>query len=364
MTSVARAVWVRLPIAAGSISRTLAVVLSDGAYLTRWPLAALLGPPIAVLYGIALSQTRSPDQLTYTYAFLPFFVVVVIAGFSAALGLYLTIAYALCDFFLFDHTSQLVTLRPALLVSYLLLALLAVLTPLSARLVRRRSLPDPARLGALGRPLDLLLAAVTFGGLVFLWTESSAVLIRPVFVWTELGSPTDQAIHPLQQFGWILALVAAAVGAARAELETRAGPAVAVEIGRGLRARPSWRPPALVSAGVDGLVLTFLLGGLLDSWLEVPLVFGAVAAISFARRVGPAAVPAWPRLLSPIPMILRLALGIVLTALAGQAIVTSQFDTTSSLWPVAAATVVGVLVMAALLPDLAAAARSQRRSEG
>jgi hypothetical protein len=86
-----------------------------------------------------------------------------------------------------------------------------------------------------------------------------------------------------------------------------------------------------------------------------------VAAISLVRRIGPAAVPAWPTLLAPIPMILRLVVGIVLTALAGQAIVASQFGATSSLWPVAAAAVVGLLVMAVLLPDLSAP-RSQRRS--
>jgi hypothetical protein len=361
MTGLARLIWVWLPVAAGAISRTLAAILSDGAYLTRWPLAALLGPPVAVLYGVALSQTRSPGQLTYTYALLPMAVVVAITGFSAALGLMLTLAYALCDFLLFDHTSQFATLRPALLVSYLLLALLTVLMPLSAKLVRRRSLPDPARLGPLGRPLDVLLAAVILGGLVYLWTESSAVLIRPVFVWTEAGAPTDEAIHPLQQFGWILALVAAAVGAARAELEVRAGPVAGLQIARGLRARGSWRPPVVVSAVIDGLVMTFLLGGLLDSWPEVPLVLAALVAISLVRRAGPAMVPVWPRLLAPIPMVLRLAAGIVLTAVAGQAIVGSQFGLTTSLWPVAAATVVGLLVMAALLPDLAGA-RSPRRS--
>jgi hypothetical protein len=285
----------------------------------------------------------------------------VIAGFSAALGLYLVLGYAFCDFFLFEHSSQLATLRPALVVSYLLLAVLTVLTPLSARLVRRRTLPDPDRLGAVGRPLHILVAAIVMGGLVFLWTESSAVLIRPIFVWTEAGAPTDDAIHPLQQFGWILALVAAAVAALRAELEPRRGSEAAREIARALAKRPVRRLPPLVSAVIDGALLTFLLGGLLDSWLEVPVVLAALVGISVLRRVVAPMFPLWPRLLSRVPMVLRLALGIVATAFVGRTIITAQFGFTQSLWPVAAAAIAGILVMTALVPDMSLG-RSQPRS--
>jgi hypothetical protein len=352
MNALARALWIRLPVAAGTVSRTLTVVLSDGCYLVRWPAVALLGPPIAVLYGVALSQTRSPEQLTYTYSLLALVPVVVLASLGAALGLLATLGYAVCDFLLFDHPSQLATLRPALLVSYLLLAVLTVLTPLAAGLVRRRTLPHPERLGVPGHLLDVALAALILGGLVFLWTESSAVLIRPIFVWTEAGTPTDDAIHPLQQFGVVLALVAAGAGALRVELETRAGPEAAVAVGQGLRQLPARRLPAPVSAAIDGLLLTFLVGGLLDSWLEVPLVLAAMVGISLVRRVGPGVVPLWPRVLSPIPMVLRVLAGVVATAFLGQAIISTQFLATQSLWPVAAAAVVGMVVMTALVPDI------------
>jgi hypothetical protein len=350
--SIARALWVRLPVAVSSVSRTLAAILADGAYLTRWPAVAVAGPPVALLYGVALSQTRLDSQVTFTYSLLGLVVVVVIAGLSAALGLSLLLGYAVCDFFLFVHVSQDATLRPALLVSYLLLAVLTVLTPLSARLVRRRSLPDPRRLGPAGRPLDALLAAVIAGGLVFMWAEASAVLIRPVFVWTEAGSPTDEAIHPLQQFGWVLAVVAAVVAALRAELEAGAGTEAAAEIARGLRRRATRRLPPLVSAAIDGAFLTFLVGGLLDSWVEVPLVLAALFGISFLRRVGPSRLPVWPRLLSRIPMVIRLAVGVVATVFIGQAVISSQFALTQSLWPVAASVVAGTLVVTALVPDI------------
>jgi hypothetical protein len=349
---LARALWVRLPLAVAPISRTLVAFLSDGCYLTRWPPVAAIAPLVAVLYGVALSQTRQPDQVTYTYSLIGMVPVVAIAAFSAALGLYLTLAYAVCDLLLFEHVSQSATLRPAQLVSYLLLALLTVVTPLAARVIRRRTLPDPARLGPAGGTLDTLLAAVIVGGLVFLWTESSAVLIRPIFVWTEAGTPTDQAIHPLQQLGWALALVAAGAAAARAELEPRQGSEAAIEIARALRRQPLRQLPPLVAAVIDGAVLTLLLGGLLDSWLEVPFVFAILSAASAARRLGPAVLPAWPGLLSRVPMIFRVALGIVVAGFVGQAIISTQFALTSSLWPVAAAAVAGMLVMTALVPDL------------
>jgi hypothetical protein len=352
MRSVAWLIWVRLPLAAARVSRTLTAILSDGCYLTRWPPVAVAAPLVAVLYGVALSQTRSPEQVTYTYALLELAIVVVIAGLSAALGLWLTLGYAVCDFLLFEHPSQFVTLRPALLVTYLLLALLTVMTPLSARLVRRRTLPGPDRLGPLGRPLNVLAAAVIMGGLVFLWTESAAVLIRPIFVWTEAGAPTDDAIHPLQQFGWILALAAAATAAVRAQLEPPRGSEAAREIARTLAERPVRRLPPPVAALVDGGVLTFLLGGLLDSWLEVPFAFAALVGISMLRRVVPGLVPLWPRLLSRVPMVIRLVLGLVATGFVGRAIIESQFGLTQSLWPVAASAVAGMLVMTALVPDM------------
>jgi hypothetical protein len=361
MTWLAWTVWVRLPIAAGSISRSLAAILADGCYLTRWPATAVAAPFVAVAAGAVISLARPLGEVTYTYEFPGLVVFAAIAGLSAALGLYVALAYAVCDFFLYVHISSLVGMRPALLSSYLLLAVLTVLTPLSARLIRRRTLPDPRRLGAAGTVLDGLLAAVVLGGLVFLWTQSAAALIRPIFVWTELGIPADSAIHPLQQFGWVLGLVAGVAAAVRTGLERGAGPEAPIAIVGGLRQRAVRRLPAPVAAVIEGAVLTFLLGGLLDSWPETAGVLAALVAISLVRRLLPAVVPLWPRLLSRIPMLLRVALGIVAAALAGRAIISSDvFISTTSLWPVAASAVVGMLVMAILLPDMVASTARPR----
>src|SRR5262249_17528123 len=111
------------------------------------------------------------------------------------------------------------------------------------------------------------------------------------------------------------------------------------------------RLPPVVAAVVEGAFLTFLIGGLLDSWAEVPLVLAALVGIALLRRVVAPRLLVWPRLLSRVPMVLRLALGVAATAFVGQAIIAAQVDLTQSLWPVAAAAVVGMLVMALLLPD-------------
>lgn len=360
MRWLAQLLWVRLPLAIAPVRRTLTAILSDGCYLVRWPALALVGPPVAVLYGVALSQLRAPGQLTYTYSILELVPVVVIAGFSASLGLLLTLAYAICDLALFDHQSQLLTLRPAELVTYLLLAALTVVIPLSGTVIRRRSLPGPTRLGVVGRGLHGLLAAVVAGGLAFLWTESAAVLIRPIFVWTEAGTPEIDAIQPLQQLGWILAVTAAAVAAFRAGLDPPRGSEAAAEIARALRRRPARRLPAPVAAVIDGLLMTLLLGGLLDSWWEVPVALAVLVLAALVRRTVPSLVPIWPRLLSRIPLVLRLALGLLATGVVGQAVLSVQYGLTESLWPVAASVIAGMVVMTVLVPDMAVS-RAQLR---
>jgi hypothetical protein len=357
MRAIARVLWLRIPAALSRGSTTLAVIVSDGSYMVRWPLLALLSPLVAVAYGVALSQTRLPNQLTYTYSVLGLVPMVVIGGFSAALGLEAVLGYAVFDFFLFPQHPLSVTLRLALLVSYVVLAVLSVLTPLSARLIRDRTRMDLSGFRLTNATVDAALAGAIAGLLTYLWTEASAVLIRPVFVWTAGGVPTDEAIHPLQQFGWILAVVAAGVGVARSELERTfsVDPGLAASLRRSLTR--SGRP--VVAAVSEGAFLTLLLGGLIDSWLQLPLVLLSLLCLAYFRRTAPARLPLWPRLLGRIPLLVRLLVGIVAAALIGRAIVTSQFRATQSLWPVTASAVAGMVVIAALLPDLGA--RTDRR---
>jgi hypothetical protein len=344
--------WVRLPVAVATVSRTLAAILADGGYLARWPAVAALAPPLAALWGVLLSQTRTASQETYTYSVLGLTVAVAIAGFGAGLGAYLVVAYAVCDFFVFQHQLSQTTLRLAQLLSYLVLALVMVLAPVSARIIRRRTLANPSRLKQAGPAVDGVLAAMISGGLVFLWTEAAAVLIRPVFVWTEAGVPTDEAIHPLQQLGWILALAAAGVAAVRVRLEAE-GSSMSAAVVEALR-RPGsgGRLPPPIASLLEGALLTLLMAGFFDSWLQVPAAFAALTAVALARRLGSNWLPIWPRLLARIPMLIRLVASIAAAIFVGQSIVATQFSQTTSLWPVALAALSAIAIMTILVPDI------------
>jgi hypothetical protein len=347
--------WVRTPVAVARLSRTLAAILADGSYLTRWPAVAGLAPPLAVLWGVLLSQTRSAGEETYTYSVLGLTVAVAIAGFGAALGAYLVVAYAVCDFFFFQHQLLSITLRPAQLLSYVVLALVAVLAPVSAKIIRRRTLARPERLRRAGPIVDAVLAAMISGGLVFLWTEAAAVLIRPIYVWTEAGAPTDEAIHPLQQFGWVVALAAAGVAAARVRLEAEGGSVPVAVVSALRRSVPRGRQPAALAALAEGAVLTLLMAGFLDSWLEVPAFLLALTGVALLRRLGSTWLPIWPRLLARVPMFVRLVASIVAATFVGQSIVATQFFQTTSLWPVALAALIAIAIMTVLVPDIGTA---------
>jgi len=104
--------------------------------------------------------------------------------------------------------GQLDPLLPALAgraVSYWLLWLLAVGIPLMARsipgaTIASRQPADPLLRSVLGYAA----AAVVAGILLWMWTAALPFLVRPVFSWTALGTPTDPAVQPIQATGHVI----------------------------------------------------------------------------------------------------------------------------------------------------------------
>ena len=107
-----------------------------------------------------------------------------------------------------DYYGQLSPLLPALAgraVSWWLLWLLVVAIPLMAR-----SVPGATLAGR--QPRDPFLRLVLAYGagatialiLLWMWTAALPFLIRPVFAWTSLAVPTDQAVQPIQATGHVI----------------------------------------------------------------------------------------------------------------------------------------------------------------
>src|SRR5207247_1743410 len=111
--------------------------------------------------------------------------------------------------------------RAGLLPTYLLLAVLLVVIPTTARELARASLPRIRALAGLRLPLEVVLAAALLAALTYAWTQSAPILIRPAYTWR--GSlPSIDAIQPVQATGWFLVFLAVLVGGARPLLQLAA----------------------------------------------------------------------------------------------------------------------------------------------
>lgn len=348
--------WGRLPLGAARLSRRAAEVLLDGLYLTAWPRLGALLPPVLIGVGVLLGWLRPTNEPTFTYSLPLLIVIILIAGFGAACGAYLLAGYILGDFLLFSHSFTSVWGRPALLLSYLVLMLLTVVIPFVVRLYRQQTVV------ALGRRLPevtwlpVVIGAGFSGALVYAWTQAAAVLIRPVFTW-QGHNPTVPAIQPLQENGSVLVLVALVVGGARVWLEQHAEAEPVYVVRRSLlrtalRRTPS-RPslPTPFALGLQAGALTLLLSGLFTSWLHAILVFAVFVGTSLGTRELGRRVPRWAAIVTRVPRIARLAVGVLLSYVAAQEIVGSLWSSADSFLPVILGVLVSIAILSALLPE-------------
>lgn len=204
------------------------------------------------------------------------------------------------------------------LISYLLLAIPAVLVPLLARRIARQvpldRLPsDPTiRLAARAG-----LYAAGCGALVYLWCQAMIVLIRPVFTWVN-SQPTVEAIRYVQVWWDWLVTVGMLAAVARVMLEeviARRSPRMAVVaelqrqrgMGNARRGELGRRLPVAVRIGIASLAVTLLLAGTYVSWADAVIVMVAsvVLGVWHARLI--IILPSgWTTVMHRVPALLRL----------------------------------------------------------
>ncbi len=143
-----------------------------------------------------------------------------IVGISSAnLGLLFIVGFIFGDFFLY-HISwtevgwrrdegffeNVIKVRIPLLIEYGLLYILMVKIPMVTK-----ALTAQLRVPFLPLKASFSIAAALYtlitGVLVYFWTHTVPVLIRPVFTWVS-SSPPSQATVPLQQYEWVVIFVA------------------------------------------------------------------------------------------------------------------------------------------------------------
>ncbi len=351
-TRLAGLVWARLPSLASRASALAGLVLADGAYLRAWPWPAVAAPAVSFLAGAVLGRIH-PEE-TFTGALWVTGPMVVLAAIGAALGFWIWFGYVLADFFLYPHGTFLiepVTAHAGLLPTYLLLAMLVVVAPSTTHTLVRLSLPRRARLpSGLRRLLEVVLTSFVAAVVVYAWTQTAPVLVRPAYTW--VGQlPTNEAIQPVQATGWFLVFLAAVMGAVRPILqqlgERRTGPS------RIVVHRPSSAAAWPVALAVQVTLAVLLLSGAFQGWLEAVLTWAALALVLLARRLLGGSLAGYARLAGHVPVLVRIAMAVVASYFVGRAVIGLTYPATSSFRPVLLSAVLSLVVFTVLVPEWA-----------
>lgn len=328
--------------------------MGDGSYLRAWPKIAIMTPSVAFLSGVALGALH-PHEV-YTYSLLVVAVLAIIAGLGAGIGLWATCGFSVGDLF-FSHKGvsshlglgfDLSGLRSflALGLSYVLLAGLLVLVPVMAHFLRLGML----RLTGIFTLASSVLVAVQ-ATLAFFWTQSTPFLIRPI--WSYFGRvPEVNAIEPLQQRGWAIAIAMGLSAVMRLLLERAASTTLdpfdvpSITVGTRVRS-PIW----LQVAGRTAFA-AFMLSGLFSTWLSALFAVLALAVISYLHIKVIPKLTRYVRLLANVPLALRLVAATLFAYFAGILLVESAVERGSgSFDSLVVATIISLFFIAWLIPE-------------
>lgn len=363
-SSASSALWQRLPLLVPARLVVLRATLADGGYLRAWPAAGLAVPVLALLAGVTFGWRPWDESrlfqadLTYTSSILAMVVLAAFGFVGAANGAWGVLGYVIGDLLLRDHLpryysgtylEQVLVTYPPLLLAYVLLAALLVLIPLVSNRMGRQLVARIRFSGSLRPPTVLAAGASSLVAalLVWSWTNTIPTLIRPVYTWPG-GTPPTTAISPVQDYGWLLIVTAVAMTIGRTVLEDLAstrgiGPPTAAA----LTGRRPW--PTAVTVVLRTAVTTFLLSGLFTEYWHAAAFAGVFAASLVARAVlGRQA--GWVRLMSHIPVAVRLAVAVGASYLVASVVVDSMWRNTQTFLPILMSATVSLLLVAILVP--------------
>ncbi|MEV4417450.1 hypothetical protein [Catellatospora sp. NPDC049609] len=374
LTRAADAIWVGVPLTLRKLSAALATASVDGLYLASRPLIGLIAPPAMLFVGLVVGAFHPGFEHVFTEALWLLLLAAVVGAVSGALGSYLTLGFAVGDLFLGEHpqwstyrTAGLLDLPAQLgsqLLTYLLFGMLAVGVPLAAKSFAAEFML-PASVPRAVRALVGLGALVVISGLlVWVWTQSAPLLVRPVFVWAG-AIPTVEAMSTTQESGgWIVALAVTATLAravAQAVLAApigHAGPDRMTALEDRFRtATPvvplTSRIPLVLRLLARALLLTALLSGLYAAPWQAGLAFAVLfGAQVITSPLMPFDFGAYGRFLARIPRIIRLIVAMVPVYILGVVIVPLFLDQTSFL-PFLLLAVIAAVLMTLLSPHTA-----------
>lgn len=357
--------WERLPVLGNRWSRTFGVALGEGVYLTAWPRIAAFAPAAALMLGIAAGWLRFGGEQVFTQSHAVLGIAIALGLIAVQLGVLFTLGYAFADLvfardhgFNADSLTDRFLLVAGLLIVYLALVGLAAGMPLAVRMLRAQS-SLPANASPDTRVItDMILGGFFAATLTYVYVQALPMLIRPLFIW-QGASPSIDSVAPAQRHAWVFVLIALVITPARVLAEYAACVIDSSAIARraGLLDVPTperWRFPGVARVVVSSLIGTAVLGGLITSWKEATVLFGGLLAVNAFRTILPPRVPAWPRFVTRVPMLVRLPLALALSFLAAYLILGERLHGSSFL-PLVWALLAGLLMVALLFPEEALA---------
>lgn len=344
---------------------------ADGAWTAAWRGMSAIAPLLAFAIGFLVPQVWPGMRTVYTES--PLFMGLIIAGaiLSGPIGVMMLLGHVIA---MLVWGSTGVPLRArhqewldyffrrwgSVLISYLLLAIPVIIVPRQGRwMAEEMPLPlktsDTARVG-----VEAILYAVGCGVLIYLWCQAIPALIRPVFTWLKMA-PRVEAISPIQQdWQW---LVGAAITAALLRLLAERmviGDSSRVTSIAGLQeqrwSNPErhdefWRQiPTLIRVLITSVIVSLLLSGLYESWVDALLVAAVTAAFELWRAGIVVRFPEWwERAVVKVPALLRFVIALVLGYFLSQWVITRQWRG-DTFRPVLWATVSTLLIFYFLFP--------------
>ena len=193
--------------------------------------------------------------------------------------------------------------------------------------------------------------------LTYAWVLAMPMLIRPVFTWRDLP-PQVLAIKPLQEWTWILPVVAAAASLTRFALERASlrrtrqdvkAVAPANDVKSSVNAPGARRAvsPSPFGMLIRAVGLTTLMAGLTTSWKEAAILL-SVFIVCDVVRVIIAGASSWQRILAHVPLIFRFAAALVASYFVGGAIIRVTLTPGATYLPVIYVMGAGLVITAVL----------------
>ena len=370
--------WIKLPLAARRLSAALIVTLVDGLYLAVWPRVAVILSPLAFFSGLLIGWQHWGFQTVFSESIIVACLAVALGLMSGHLGALFVAGFICGDFVLytfphrsysgglFDHFWR--TRIPSL-IEYSLLALPVGIPIWTKALVAELTLP-----ASLSRAFRFGVAVLAHAGislaLVYLWTQTVPVLIRPIFTWVGRNPPVA-AVEPLQM--GMTPLLILAVLASLGRMALQGSTAFQPGLGKRLNAlhgklnsaspvEPLWsRIHPWIKITLRTLWATLMLAGMFMSWFDALLIGGVILLLQAARHgLLPLPISGWQRLMERLPVVFRLLTAAIVFYFVATRVLPGQMASTNTFRPVLFLTIFALLILFALHPGTP---RSRAREE-